>query len=505
MSNTCLLQTLPCAPNHPSCKARPTAHSVTVAKCSSALLSGWSLVVVGQRDLETRPTNRTDSTPRCARITLTTAQHPGDCGSLCTLLRSAERNSGAARAEPALHLDSRTSMDLDISRTEAGNMNDGLQLQTPSRHEKSLGLLTTKFVTLLQEAKDGVLDLKLAADTLAVRQKRRIYDITNVLEGIGLIEKKSKNSIQWKGVGPGCNTREIADRLIELKAELVELERQEVELDQQRVWVQQSIKNVTDDISNSPLAYVTHEDICGCFKGDTLLAIRAPPGTQLEVPLPESAGNGQKKYQMHLKSSTGPVEVLLVNKDPQSSAPVVLPVPPPEDMLLPAQPRQTTPTRKSAPTTPTQATPTLTPAPPTTKQPTPPSSIDPAASESGLSSNSSSALSLTPPPDSSSAKETSSFDTQPLQSSASLDSSSTLPASSAVFEPIKSDALLDFPRELSELFDPTKESTDLLEDLMASEVFSPLLRLSPPPGDHDYIYNLDESEGLCDLFDVPIF
>ncbi|KAJ6615338.1 hypothetical protein lerEdw1_015137 [Lerista edwardsae] len=68
----------------------------------------------------------------------------------------------------------------------------------PSRHEKSLGLLTTKFVSLLQEAKDGVLDLKLAADTLAVRQKRRIYDITNVLEGIGLIEKKSKNSIQWK-------------------------------------------------------------------------------------------------------------------------------------------------------------------------------------------------------------------------------------------------------------------------------------------------------------------
>uniref|UniRef100_A0A4W3IX17 E2F transcription factor 4 n=1 Tax=Callorhinchus milii TaxID=7868 RepID=A0A4W3IX17_CALMI len=58
--------------------------------------------------------------------------------------------------------------------------------QTPSRHEKSLGLLTTKFVSLLQEAKDGVLDLKVAADTLAVRQKRRIYDITNVLEGIGL-------------------------------------------------------------------------------------------------------------------------------------------------------------------------------------------------------------------------------------------------------------------------------------------------------------------------------
>jgi|TARA_B100001142_G_scaffold242982_1_gene242128 sugar-specific transcriptional regulator TrmB len=31
-------------------------------------------------------------------------------------------------------------------------------------------------------------------------QKRRIYDITNVLEGIGLIEKKSKNNIRWKAV-----------------------------------------------------------------------------------------------------------------------------------------------------------------------------------------------------------------------------------------------------------------------------------------------------------------
>jgi hypothetical protein len=67
-----------------------------------------------------------------------------------------------------------------------------------SRFEKSLGLLTTKFVNLLQKSTGGVLDLKVAADLLAVRQKRRIYDITNVLEGIGLIEKKSKNSIQWK-------------------------------------------------------------------------------------------------------------------------------------------------------------------------------------------------------------------------------------------------------------------------------------------------------------------
>lgn len=56
----------------------------------------------------------------------------------------------------------------------------------------------------------------------------------------------------FRGVGPGCNTREIADKLIDLKAELDDLAVREHQLDQQRVWVQQSIKNVTDDSNNSP-------------------------------------------------------------------------------------------------------------------------------------------------------------------------------------------------------------------------------------------------------------
>ncbi|MBN3285121.1 E2F4 factor, partial [Polyodon spathula] len=397
-------------------------------------------------------------------------------------------------------------------RTTLGAMAEPMQPQTPSRHEKSLGLLTAKFVTLLQEAKDGVLDLKVATDTLAVRQKRRIYDITNVLEGIGLIEKKSKNSIQWKGVGPGCNTREIADKLIDLKAELEDLERREHELDQQRVWVQQSIKNVTDDIQNSQYPYVTHEDICSCFTGDTLLAIRAPSGTQLEVPVPEGVLNGQKKYQIHLKSTLGPIEVLLVNKDTASSPPVVLPVPPPEDLIqslptaaTPPTPKQ--PTLSSQPSTPQ---PTLQPSTPVSaSQAAHQTTPLPAASPASTAEAPSSGLDLAPPTtDTPDTNQTASVDTQPLQSSASLDSSTALPASSMSFEPIKSDPLelLDFPKELSEMFDPTKEcmSADLLEELMSSEVFAPLLRLSPPPGDHDYIYNLDESEGLCDLFDVPI-
>ena len=68
---------------------------------------------------------------------------------------------------------------------------------TERKAETSLGALTKRFCELLHASPDGVLDLNEAADTLRV-QKRRIYDITNVLEGVGLITKASKNHIRWK-------------------------------------------------------------------------------------------------------------------------------------------------------------------------------------------------------------------------------------------------------------------------------------------------------------------
>ncbi|PNI91286.1 E2F4 isoform 3, partial [Pan troglodytes] len=76
------------------------------------------------------------------------------------------------------------------------------------------------------------------------------------------------------------------------------------------------------------------------------------------------------------------------------------------------------------------------------------------------------------------------LDTWPLQSSALLDSSSSSssnsnsssssgPNPSTSFEPIKADptGVLELPKELSEIFDPTREcmSSELLEELMSSE------------------------------------
>ena len=54
------------------------------------------------------------------------------------------------------------------------------------------------------------MDLNMTAKLLEVA-KRRIYDITNVLEGIGLLEKCSKNTIKWKGSGAKVDPADEAE------------------------------------------------------------------------------------------------------------------------------------------------------------------------------------------------------------------------------------------------------------------------------------------------------
>lgn len=66
------------------------------------------------------------------------------------------------------------------------------------RQDSSLLRLTRKFLELRSNGDDPCLiNLNDAAVILGV-QKRRLYDITNVLEGIEMIEKMGKNSIRFK-------------------------------------------------------------------------------------------------------------------------------------------------------------------------------------------------------------------------------------------------------------------------------------------------------------------
>eukprot|EP00178_Gracilaria_changii_P021756 TRINITY_DN64508_c0_g1_i1.p1 TRINITY_DN64508_c0_g1~~TRINITY_DN64508_c0_g1_i1.p1 ORF type:complete len:386 (-),score=73.12 TRINITY_DN64508_c0_g1_i1:810-1967(-) len=189
------------------------------------------------------------------------------------------------------------------------------------RYDSSLGLLTTKFVNLLKDSKDGVLDLNVAAESLHV-QKRRIYDITNVLEGIGIIEKKSKNNIKWRH--QLSTTPSSQQELAALRKEFDILSAEERDLDQQIDSMQARLKELASGEQCAAYAYVTHHDIKAIpeLRGDTLIAIKAPPGTELEVPDPdEGMPYGERRYQVFVKSNSGPIDCLLVSQGGEDSAP----------------------------------------------------------------------------------------------------------------------------------------------------------------------------------------
>ncbi|XP_048005103.1 transcription factor E2F2 [Leguminivora glycinivorella] len=192
-----------------------------------------------------------------------------------------------------------------------------------SRFDTSLGLLTKKFVALLKSSPNGVLDLNIAAEHLSV-QKRRIYDITNVLEGIGILEKRSKNNIQWKCGSAACGGEQARAR--RLRREVRALATHEARVSRAVASAELALGRLSAD--HGALAYITYADLRSIkdFRNQTVIPIKAPPDTRLSVPHPDEKG-----YMIHLKSLSGEIEVYLCPKERPLS-------PPPPLGLLPADP-----------------------------------------------------------------------------------------------------------------------------------------------------------------------
>ncbi|XP_043935069.1 transcription factor E2F6 isoform X1 [Protopterus annectens] len=186
---------------------------------------------------------------------------------------------------------------------------------TKPRFDASLVYLTKRFMELVKDAPDGILDLNQVARTLAVR-KRRVYDITNVLDGISLIQKRSKNHIQW--VGTDLNEREFSlpDQQ-KLKDELSDLSAMEEALDELIKDCAHQLFELTTSKENAKLAYVTYHDIRGieALHEQIVVVIKAPEETKLEVPTPKDS-----RIQIHLRSTKGPVEVYLCDVGPKDES-----------------------------------------------------------------------------------------------------------------------------------------------------------------------------------------
>ncbi|XP_068573617.1 transcription factor E2F5-like [Cebidichthys violaceus] len=172
------------------------------------------------------------------------------------------------------------------------------------RSDVSLWMLTQRFLQLLLESPDGSVDLRHVTAILQTR-RRRVYDITNVLEGISLIKKKSTNTFKWIG---SCQISSfVRNNQQKFHRELENLKLVEDTLDTLIKSCAQQLFDMTDDEGNAESAYVTHEDVSrlAAFQEQTVLVVKAPEETKLEVPAPQ-----EDNIQVHLKGGKGPIAVL---------------------------------------------------------------------------------------------------------------------------------------------------------------------------------------------------
>ncbi|KAL1205952.1 E2F transcription factor-like E2FD [Cardamine amara subsp. amara] len=73
-------------------------------------------------------------------------------------------------------------------------------LRSYRRKDKSLGLLVSNFLSLYNRDSVDLISLDDAAAKLGV-ERRRIYDVVNILETIGLVARRGKSQYSWMGFG----------------------------------------------------------------------------------------------------------------------------------------------------------------------------------------------------------------------------------------------------------------------------------------------------------------
>lgn len=172
--------------------------------------------------------------------------------------------------------------------------------QSRSRQENSLGELTKNFIKFVKESGTATININDIVKKLKVK-KRRIYDITNVLEGIGYIRKHAKNEISWINEDALYNSsfsndsNDSFDRGEPTKVKQIQ-ELQSLEKENARIENRlNQIKNEFNLISNKQdfvdYGYVSFEDLKDLSTSEKidLLAIKAPKGTFVDIISPKEA------------------------------------------------------------------------------------------------------------------------------------------------------------------------------------------------------------------------
>lgn len=128
-------------------------------------------------------------------------------------------------------------------------------------------------------------------------QKRRIYDITNVLEGkmnsgIGIIQKGNKNKIKWKGTLSNYQDLQIDKEIGLAKKELDRLKEDNKNINNKIERSTETLKKLVSSDEYSNFAYINLKDLNKLYhmgpENNILLFLKVPTNDcELRIPRPD--------------------------------------------------------------------------------------------------------------------------------------------------------------------------------------------------------------------------
>ena len=161
--------------------------------------------------------------------------------------------------------------------------------------ENSLGQLTRNFLQYIKQKGRINININDLVKDLSVK-KRRLYDITNVLQGIGYIEKKGKNEISWTTNYKNQNltNSDINNNSLEenIKANYSKLKDEYDDLKKEDEKIEEELNKYNKEFELLPkkhdfprYGYVTFKDISNLSKNEKLdfVVIKAQKGTVINV------------------------------------------------------------------------------------------------------------------------------------------------------------------------------------------------------------------------------
>jgi transcription factor E2F3 len=139
--------------------------------------------------------------------------------------------------------------------------------------KQSLVTVTQGFLRIISGAAGGEVDLTVAERALRTT-KRRLYDVVNVLAGVGLIARSGKSRVRWISGTPEAQPRgqpDLADR--------------ERELDGMIAQVDADLVDLSDSELFRRFGWIDSADAAMCTADDdvTVYSLKGPPTMRITI------------------------------------------------------------------------------------------------------------------------------------------------------------------------------------------------------------------------------